>query len=333
MPPPPPPPPSSNSIKSIPKTDRGALLTDIHKGIKLKKTVTNDRSGPLIAGKINNTTTNGNNNVNNKFSGENHSSNNIQRPIVPSGKGFNPTEQLNSMFAGGFPKKPSEMKNMLNKPVSLPTVNQASSIEVKKSNLPAPPPLLKPKPGGFPNVGTLQKKNESNTTSLKDDGSSNVLKPRPGGPPPPPPPKKFSGQLFNTPSGMGTSQGIPPPPVPPPTFNRPLPPTISNSTPPQLPSKLTHDSGAVSPVRPPPPPPQRIQSTSQPATNQLPPTSIETSNEHVEFNNNSKIEKLLEAFYSRFTFTPLHEIPSPPEFKNIPKEYPQNRRKVASNKK
>lgn len=125
MPPPPPPPLAAPSNKTVPKVDRGALLSDIHKGIKLKKAVTNDRSNPLIAGKVgNNSTTNtttntnnGGNNVN-KSNESNLSSSNIQRPIVPSGKGSNPTEQLNSMFAGGFPKKPSEMKNMLNKPVS-----------------------------------------------------------------------------------------------------------------------------------------------------------------------------------------------------------------------
>ena len=62
MPPPPPPPPaappppptfaSANTEK--PKLNkkeqkgRGALLTDIHKGMKLKKAVTNDRSGPVL---------------------------------------------------------------------------------------------------------------------------------------------------------------------------------------------------------------------------------------------------------------------------------------------
>ncbi|CEF66111.1 WH2 domain-containing protein [Strongyloides ratti] len=339
MPPPPPPPLAAPSNKTVPKVDRGALLSDIHKGIKLKKAVTNDRSNPLIAGKVgNNSTTNtttntnnGGNNVN-KSNESNLSSSNIQRPIVPSGKGSNPTEQLNSMFAGGFPKKPSEMKNMLNKPVSSPPVNQALLPEVKKSNLPAPP-LLKPKPGGFSNTGTLQKKNGSNASLIKEDGSSNALRARPGGPPPPPPPKKFSGQLFGTSSGtVTTSQGIPPPPVPPPTFNRPLPTTLPNSIPPQLPSKSTNDSGAVSPVRPPPPPPQRFQSMPQVSTSQLSSTSVESSNEHIELNNNSKIEKLIEVFYSRFTFTPLYELPPPPEFKNIPKEYTTYKKKIVPSK-
>lgn len=55
MPPPPPPPPGpppppapSAAVKPPSSKDRGALLSQIHKGAKLKKAVTNDRSAPAV---------------------------------------------------------------------------------------------------------------------------------------------------------------------------------------------------------------------------------------------------------------------------------------------
>ena len=61
--PPPPPPPPPGGVPPPPKApsgpvksssggkSRGALLSDIHKGARLKKTVTNDRSAPVVGSK------------------------------------------------------------------------------------------------------------------------------------------------------------------------------------------------------------------------------------------------------------------------------------------
>ena len=53
-PPGPPPPPSGGAAKFKPPPakggGRGALLDSIHKGAKLKKAVTNDRSAPSVGG-------------------------------------------------------------------------------------------------------------------------------------------------------------------------------------------------------------------------------------------------------------------------------------------
>lgn len=63
MPPPPPPPGALPKVKAVqilggrsPSDNRNALLSSIQKGTKLKKTVTVDKSGPLIPGKTSNVT-------------------------------------------------------------------------------------------------------------------------------------------------------------------------------------------------------------------------------------------------------------------------------------
>ena len=49
---PPPPPAFGGGKKGGGAPDRGALLNQIHGGAKLKKTVTNDRSAPVVGGKF-----------------------------------------------------------------------------------------------------------------------------------------------------------------------------------------------------------------------------------------------------------------------------------------
>lgn len=94
-PPPPPPPPvaqltskATGKSSGIPNTS--ALLKSIEKGTKLKKTVTNDRSAPLVSNK--NTNTTGPSNLNS--SRESTTNNSTQN--VSMGMG--------GLFANGFPK-------------------------------------------------------------------------------------------------------------------------------------------------------------------------------------------------------------------------------------
>lgn len=50
-PPPPPAPPPPPSLNNQSTPNKAKLLTEIHSGLKLKKTVTNDRSAPIL-GKV-----------------------------------------------------------------------------------------------------------------------------------------------------------------------------------------------------------------------------------------------------------------------------------------
>ncbi|XP_066139589.1 WAS/WASL-interacting protein family member 2 isoform X1 [Euwallacea fornicatus] len=99
-PPPPPPGPPPPPALSLPKLggggggadQRGALLSSIRQGTKLKKTVTVDKSGPVIPGKTNNIS---NNNAMSIGISNTSTSSNLQ---MPNGLG------LGGLFAGGMPK-------------------------------------------------------------------------------------------------------------------------------------------------------------------------------------------------------------------------------------
>jgi hypothetical protein len=100
MPPPPPPGPLPTSILAKAPTPannsgRAALLSDIQSGIKLKKTETNDRSAPILGGKV---------------SATNSSTSNAN--VSPSKSSAPPAGGLGGLFANGVPKKPSEARNL-----------------------------------------------------------------------------------------------------------------------------------------------------------------------------------------------------------------------------
>lgn len=99
--PPPPPPPGGPPPPMMPAfappkggpDGRSALLNSIQKGAKLKKTVTNDKSAPLI-GKVSNLNTASNTNSSESSrSGGNSSTNGVAQPMG-----------LGGLFAGGMPK-------------------------------------------------------------------------------------------------------------------------------------------------------------------------------------------------------------------------------------
>ena len=136
MPPPPPPPgpppppllgalfkPSSNSGGD----NRNALLSSIQKGAKLKKTVTVDKSGPLISGK---TTSNdqprrpnaGPNSGTNKKSPETTSPNNA-RPVLDFSSELAQKLTLKKKKASGeSPQSVSHLNSKNNAKISLPKI-------------------------------------------------------------------------------------------------------------------------------------------------------------------------------------------------------------------
>uniref|UniRef100_A0AC35EXK2 WH2 domain-containing protein n=1 Tax=Panagrolaimus sp. PS1159 TaxID=55785 RepID=A0AC35EXK2_9BILA len=361
MPPPPPPaPPPPPGLLNVPKAtnERSKLLTDIQKGARLKKTVTNDRSAPLVAGAK--PAASNDNNTGIKLS---HPGNSSTSSSAPSAGG------LGGLFANGMPKKPSDNKNKkYPAPEMKPGPPPVSVIKAATTSSVVPPP----KP-----LNSLSIKQDGNTTHFPSNVNSAPQTTNSVPPPPPPMPQM--------------KQKAPPPEAPPATAKpnqtqkfstiRPPPPA---SKPQQLRRTGSSEEAAPSPqtsrpvarpAAPPPPPPSRPPVRSTPSIdedNEPPPppppprhTSVaapsaanaswQSSNTSIastghsrplqssiqktsssslssagNFNNshkslNSGGSGMIRPFEERFHFLSINELPPPEPFKNFPKTYDQPR--------
>ncbi|CAD5215832.1 unnamed protein product [Bursaphelenchus okinawaensis] len=308
-PPPPPPPPPGPSLgsKAPPKAaalpnggaGRSALLSDIQKGARLKKTVTNDRSAPLVGGKTSNVQ---------KEDASEHSGGveNKVNKLAAAGIG--------ALFANGVPRKPSEaraLKNSLNStaqtppatpqppqpPVNKPTLPKVQSGNTVPAAPPPPPSKLKPV---FSNSEPIQKPDSKPSPSVNvaspstpqpvqfrppiERRQTDVVRPmhRPGAPPPPPPkvpPSNHSQTETHFPS--------------------------SNHAPP-LKSQSSIEKANPLPVRPAPPVPKSAPVEVKDAPPPPPPP---------------RIASYIDSTEHRFHFLPIHDLPPPQMFTGFPKEY------------
>uniref|UniRef100_A0A0N5AK97 Small ribosomal subunit protein mS26 n=1 Tax=Syphacia muris TaxID=451379 RepID=A0A0N5AK97_9BILA len=254
-PPPPPPPPSSSSSGG---NDRQALLNQIHVGIKLRKTVTNDRSAPQIGSK----TGNSGNTTLKLGGGSGH-------------PGISVMSLAGGLFPNGVPSKPHDAKK------SASVLNSSSNSSIKagafggvKPSFPASKPVLQSSDRfSFPPPPPPN-------TYVRQGTDTAPPPPAPPPPPPPPPPSQIPpppSQIPPPPSQFpSTLSQFPPPPS---QASPPVPPNSAPPPPPPPPpplAKPTHftsygDAAAIQKTQPPPNTPVRTSSNSSSfmATRQL----------------------------------------------------------------
>ncbi|KAI0900110.1 hypothetical protein F4806DRAFT_278464 [Annulohypoxylon nitens] len=310
---PPPPPPPPGGLSSRPQASgagRGALLTDITKGRALKKTVTNDRSAPQVAGG-----SSGGGGGGPPMGGAPPIPSFGRAPAVPSGAppvpgipGHNrarsssdfvgrdtsasaePAPQLAGLFAGGMPKlkkRGGGVDTGANQNASYLSDSESSP---KPPSAPRPPigsapavPTLPgravpapPMPGTHASIANLRKTNTDIPRPISSASLSFSKGPPPpiGKKPPPPPgsrkPASLSAHPPHPPPLPGT-HAPPAPPLPPTAAPAPpAPPPPPPSAAPAPPPPPPVSAPAV-PLAPPPPPAAAPRPPAAPARSQPPP--------------------------------------------------------------
>ncbi|KAJ1964829.1 verprolin, partial [Dispira parvispora] len=204
--------------------DRNALLQQIQQGKKLRKAVTNDRSGPAVNGKVS-----GSGGGAPMAASTRRPPASTPAPTTSTGPG---PSQLAGLFAGGMPKLRSRGG------VNTGRVSNDSPSATA-------PPAFRP-----PLVPSVPRRN----TPLSGPGLPGRGTAPPSAPPPPPPPVSAPPAKSNV-----TRRAPPPPPTRRPGTGTPAPPTAA-PPPPPMPSTATNprQRASLSPPRSAPAPRMRL---------------------------------------------------------------------------